>query len=250
MTTPVYAIGDIHGHLDQLLRVHELIEQDQAKQSYDNAPVVHIGDLTDRGPDSRGVIQNLIDGREAGKNWIIIKGNHDRFFQMFVQDPNWVDTHLRPELTWLHQRMGGLETLKSYGIDAIATRTWLDLASEAQAKVPAAHTAFLRGLPLYHRHEDLLFVHAGLRPAVALEDQAENDLMWMREPFLSHRESHGPLVIHGHTMVDQVEHHGNRVNIDTGAGRGDDLSAVVIEGRTLWLLTNTGRHLLEPHMTS
>jgi diadenosine tetraphosphatase ApaH/serine/threonine PP2A family protein phosphatase len=250
MTTPIYAIGDIHGHLDQLLRVHDLIEQDQAAQGYDNAPVVHIGDLTDRGPDSRGVIQHLIDGRAAGRNWIIIKGNHDRFFQMFVEDPNWVDTRLRPELTWLHQRMGGLETLKSYGIDATATRTWLDLASEAQAIVPPAQTAFLRGLPLYHQHEDLLFVHAGLQPNVAIEDQTENDLMWMREPFLSHKESHGPLIIHGHTMVDLVEHQGNRVNIDTGAGRGDDLSTVVIERRKVWLLTNTGRHLLAPHMTS
>jgi diadenosine tetraphosphatase ApaH/serine/threonine PP2A family protein phosphatase len=246
MTKPVYAIGDIHGHLDQLQRVHSLIEQDQATQGYDNAPVVHIGDLTDRGPDSRGVIQHLIEGREAGKNWTIIKGNHDRFFQMFVQDPAWVDVHLRPELTWLHQRMGGLETLKSYGIEATANRSWLDLASEAQAKVPAAHTAFLRGLPLYHRHGELLFVHAGLRPDVPIEDQTETELMWMREPFLSHKGSHGSLVVHGHTMVDHVEHHGNRVNIDTGAGRGDDLSAVVIEGRQVFVLQDIGRQPLAP----
>ncbi|NOX73778.1 MAG: serine/threonine protein phosphatase [Alphaproteobacteria bacterium] len=250
MKTPIYAIGDIHGHINQLKRVHELIERDQATQGYDNAKVVHIGDLTDRGPDSRGVIQHLIDGREAGKNWITIKGNHDRFFQMFVEDPDWSDRCLRPELTWLHPRMGGLETLKSYGIDATAQRNWFDLATEAQGKVPPDHTEFLRDLPLYHEHDELLFVHAGLRPGIAIKDQNADDLMWMREPFLAHKASFGPLVIHGHTMVSGVEHHGNRVNIDTGAGRGNDLSAVLIEGRKVWLLEQHGRRLLEPQKTA
>ncbi len=249
MSAPVYAVGDIHGHLDQLKRVHDLIERDQATHGHDNAPVVHIGDLTDRGPDSRGVIQHLLDGLAAGRNWITIKGNHDRFFQMFIENPDWTDRCLRPGLTWLHHRMGGLATLASYGIDASSSRTWHDLADEARAKVPAVHTAFLRSLPLYHEHCDVLFVHAGLRPNVPLKGQLEDDLLWIRDLFLGCQDSFGPLVVHGHTMVEQVQHHGNRINIDTGAGRGDELSAVVIEGRAVWKLEPHGRRALEPPAT-
>jgi serine/threonine protein phosphatase 1 len=246
LSNPIYAIGDIHGHLDQLRRVHDLIGRDQLAQGLSNAPVVHIGDLTDRGPNSRGVIEFLMTGRAAGQNWTVIKGNHDRFFQMFVEDPNWSDKRLRTDLNWLHPRMGGLETLASYGIDATAERSWLDLATEAQGAVPPSHIEFLASLPLYYQTEGLLFVHAGIRPGIAIVDQVEDDLMWIRDGFLDHTGSFGHLVIHGHTMVHQVDYRSNRLNIDTGAGRGDDLSAVVIEDGQVYLLSPQGRTLLRP----
>lgn len=250
MNMAIYAIGDIHGHLDELLRVHELITMDQAKFSHQGASTVHIGDLTDRGPDSKGVLDHLITGRADGQPWIVIKGNHDRLFHKFYDDPNWVDRRLRSDLTWLHTRMGGLNTLASYGVDATAELGLLDLWAQAREKVPAAHMDFLRDLPLYHEHLELLFVHAGIRPGVAISHQVEGDLMWIRDDFLNHKASFGSLVVHGHTMVHQVEHHGNRLNIDTGAGRGDALSAVVIEEGKAWVLEQQGRRLLNPQTTA
>ncbi len=245
MSTAIYAIGDIHGHLDKLKAVHNLIAQDKAANGHTDAPVVHVGDLTDRGPDSCGVIDHLITGRAAGQPWIVIKGNHDRLFQKFLEDPNWVDHRLRADFTWLHTRMGGQTTLASYGVTDTG-RNAHDLWADARDLVPAEHGDFLRNLPLYHTAPGLLFVHAGIRPGIAIDNQAEDDLMWIRDDFLRHIDSHGPLVVHGHTMVQQIEHHGNRVNIDTGAGRGDALSAVVIEGKKVWLLTPDGRQAVSP----
>jgi len=143
-----------------------------------------------------------------------------------------------------------LATLASYGIDTTTERTWHDLAAEAQIKVPPAHTEFIRNLPIFHEHGELYFAHAGIRPTVPLNEQIEQDLIWIREGFLDHTDSFGPLVVHGHTMVDQVELHSNRLNIDTGAGRGDDLTAVVIEGRQAWVLGEDGRRLVSPQPTA
>jgi DNA-binding transcriptional LysR family regulator len=115
--------------------------------------------------------------------------------------------------------------------------------ADAVAAVPAAHRDFLAGLPLWHRSGEMLFVHAGIRPGVALEAQDETDLVWIREPFLSDPRDHGALVVHGHTTVDDPEHRGNRVCIDTGAGYGGPVTAIVTEGRDICVLTEAGRRL-------
>ncbi len=236
-----YAIGDIHGHLDKLTSAHALIAADRARCGDTAAPVVHVGDLVDRGPDSRGVIQYLIDGQARGENWVVLKGNHDRMAAMFLRDYPMVDWMLLHDYNWLHDRIGGKETLASYGVavpDGIRTYR---LHAEARAAVPEAHRAYLEALPVMHRHGDLCFVHAGIRPGVTLDDQAEDDLIWIRQEFHRSTADHGPLIVHGHTPVGEVTHYGNRLNIDTGAGQGKALSAVVIEGRDAWLLTPDGR---------
>ncbi|MCK8465323.1 metallophosphoesterase [Aliiroseovarius sp. S1339] len=236
-----YAIGDIHGHLDKLKAVHALIDEDRARCSDDNAPVIHIGDLVDRGPDARGVIDHLIAGQARGENWVVLKGNHDRMMEMFLRDHPMVDTHLLIDYNWLHPRIGGIETLASYGVEVPDGIRTYQLHPTARAAVPEHHREFLSGLPAMHREGDLCFVHAGIRPGVALEDQTEDDLCWIREEFHASTADHGPLIVHGHTPVDRVTHYGNRVNIDTGAGHGKALSAVVIEGREVWLLSPEGR---------
>ncbi|MCU0817532.1 MAG: serine/threonine protein phosphatase [Cypionkella sp.] len=234
-----YAIGDIHGHLSLLIAVHDLIAQDMARHG--SAPVVHLGDLVDRGPDSRGVIEFLLQGLAAGADWIVLKGNHDRMFARFLRDPAEPELGLRAELSWLHPRLGGAETLASYGVRSAGDRPLAPVHADAVAAVPPAHRRFLEMLPVMHRAGDVVFVHAGLRPGVALEAQEETDLVWIREPFLSVTESFGPLVIHGHTAIDQPTHYGNRVNIDTSAAYGGPLTAVVIEGRAVFHLTPAGR---------
>lgn len=234
-----YAIGDIHGHLDQLRRVHDWILHDQA--THGPAPVVHIGDLVDRGPDSQGVVEFLRAGIASGQDWIVLKGNHDRMFTNYLRDLTYHDPRLRAEMSYLHPRIGGAATLASYGVKNAADRPLAPVHAEALAAVPAAHFSFLEGLPTRHQRGDIFFAHAGIRPGIALADQAEDDLVWIRHEFLDDTRDHGALIVHGHTAIDTPTHYGNRVNIDSSAAYGGPLSAIVIEGRSAHLLTATGR---------
>jgi serine/threonine protein phosphatase 1 len=236
-----YAIGDIHGHLDKLIEAHRWISDDRARTSDTAAPVVHIGDLVDRGPDSRGVIEFLVKGQAGGAPWATLIGNHDRMFLGFLRDPDHHDPGLRPNLHWVHRNLGGAETLASYGVDRADERLLFDLHDEAVRQVPGSHVEFLTSLPYFYRRGDLFFVHAGIRPGVPLERQSTDDLVWIRGDFLDDRRDHGVLVVHGHTPVEGATHYGNRLNIDTGAGFGDALTAVVIEGDGVWSLGPAGR---------
>jgi serine/threonine protein phosphatase 1 len=241
----LYAIGDIHGHLGLLKAAHDLIAADMARHGA--GPVIHVGDLVDRGPDSRGVLDVLIDGIAAGADWVVLKGNHDRMFTRFMADPWDPEPGLRAELSWLHPRLGGADTLRSYGVANAGDRPVDKVHAEAAGAVPQAHRDFLAALPTFHRAGDCAFVHAGIRPGIALQDQTETDLVWIRDPFLTQTASFGPLVVHGHTAIDAATHYGNRLNLDSGAAYGGPLSAVVIEGREAALLTPGGRRRLVPH---
>lgn len=236
-----YAIGDIHGQLGKLQLAHELIELDRQETDDREAPVVHVGDLVDRGPDSRGVIEHLLNGISHGENWVVLKGNHDRMFAGFLRDPNHHDPKLYEGLTWISPMLGGRETLASYGVKVSEDDTCLDVHTRTKQNVPEAHIAFLETRPLWHQIEEVIFVHAGIRPGVPMEKQREDDLVWIRDEFLYDLTDHGALIVHGHTVIDEATHFGNRLAIDTGAGYGDPLSAVVIEGRDAWLLTLDGR---------
>lgn len=239
-----YAIGDIHGHLDLLQAAHARIAADMA--IHGPGPVIHVGDLVDRGPDSRGVVEHLRQGIEDGRDWVVLKGNHDRMFSRFLRDPTEPEPGLRSEYSWLHPRLGGAETLVSYGVRHAGDRPVAPVHDEALKKVPEPHQAFLAARPCWHRIGDVVFVHAGIRPGVAMEDQVEDDLVWIRQPFLEDLRDHGFLVVHGHTAIPAPHHHGNRLNIDSSAAYGGPLSAVVIEGREAFLLTETGRVALRP----
>ncbi len=234
-----YAIGDIHGHLDLLQQAHDLIARDQSR--FGDAPIVHIGDLVDRGEDSRGVIEYLRTGIAAGRNWVVLKGNHDRLFAKFLDDMYWQDSGLRPDMSYLHYKIGGATTLQSYGVLNAADRPLKKVHVEAVAAVPAEHRAFLAALPTSLHRGECFFVHAGVRPGVALDAQVEDDLVWIRKPFLEYTADFGALIVHGHTAIDRATHYGNRLNLDSGAAYGGPLSAVVIEGRQAYLLTEAGR---------
>lgn len=255
---PIYAIGDIHGQSDMLDAALSLIANDGGP----DAQVVFLGDYTDRGPDSRGVIERLIAGRDAGRDWVILRGNHDRLFTRFVRHGIAHDDRVRSGIHWINPRLGGDTTLASYGVtgdpvfhhpkgglERLEQFARLDqpaLVQQAQAAVPASHLDFLDALPLYHQTDDLLFVHAGLRPGVALTDQTEDDMIWIRDGFVDSRHDFGRLVVHGHTALDIPQHFGNRVDLDGGAGYGRPLLPAVFEGRDCWLLTARGRVPLVP----
>lgn len=238
----IYAIGDIHGQLHLLHEAHARIARDQAMHG--PGLVVHLGDYVDRGPDSRGVVEFLMQGMARGEAWLVLKGNHDRMFTLFLDDPMAQDPGLRSDLSWLHWKLGGAATLASYGVKNAADRPVAKVHAEAVAAVPAAHRQFLAGLPDRHAAGEAIFVHAGLRPGVPLDQQAETDLVWIRQGFLDWREDFGALVVHGHTAIDAPVHYGNRVNLDSGAAYGGPLTTAVILGREAWVLTHDGRRRL------
>ncbi|MBS1302369.1 metallophosphoesterase [Loktanella sp. SALINAS62] len=255
----IYAIGDIHGQKQMLDHALDLIARDGG----DDAAVVFLGDYTDRGPDSAGVIDTLIAGRDAGRNWTFIKGNHDRMFALFVADGTCHDPAIKSGLSWMNARLGGPQTLQSYGIVPTGPAvfdldengleilryqpteqgdlTLAELVAAAQSAVPQAHLDFLSGNPLMHRADDLLFVHAGIRPGVPLDQQVENDLIWIRDGWLDNDDDHGVMVVHGHTMVDQPTHFGNRIDLDAGAGKGRPLIPAVCDDGSWFTLTEFGR---------
>lgn len=241
-----YAIGDIHGHIDLLRAAHDRIATDRARHGTGDAPVIHLGDLVDRGPDCRAVIGHLMAGMATGEPWEALKGNHDRMFTGFLDDMHHHDEGLRADLSWLHPRLGGSATLASYGVRNAADRPIAPVHAEAVAAVPLAHRAFLKHRPTWLQRGEVVFVHAGIRPGVAMRDQRETDLVWIRAGFLEDPRDHGFLVVHGHTALDHATHYGNRVNIDTSAAYGGPLTAIVLEGRSAFILGDQGRVPLTP----
>jgi len=241
-----YAIGDIHGQIELLSEAHDRIARDRRLTGDPDAPVVHVGDLVDRGPDSRGVVEYLRSGIEDGQPWVVLKGNHDRMFAGYLSAIDWHDPGLRLDLSYLNPRIGGAATLASYGVRAAADRPLAPVWAEAVAAVPALHRSFLEGLPTSFHRGEVLFVHAGIRPGVDLAEQTETDLVWIRKDFLEDPRDHGALVVHGHTALDAPRHYGNRVNIDSGAAYGGLLTAIVLEGRDVWVLGDAGRVPLLP----
>lgn len=236
----IYAIGDVHGQLAMLKDAHARIAADKARTGDTDAQIVHLGDYTDRGPDSRGVIEYLMAGVAAGEPWIVLRGNHDRMFCRFVRHGIAHDARIHSGKSWLHPALGGVQTLASYGVEAVDGDFEMGHMRAAKA-VPVAHLDFLDDLPLTYEWEGYLFVHAGVKPSVALADQDEDDLIWIREGWLDYH-GHLPwMVVHGHTAIDEATHFGNRIDIDTGAGYGHAITALVIEDGHEHILTASGR---------
>jgi serine/threonine protein phosphatase 1 len=231
MSGPLYVIPDIHGHLGKLDRALSLIRRDGGA----DAPIVFLGDYVDRGPDSRGVLQRLVDGMEAGRPWTLLRGNHEAMMldALAADEP----PGRRGRLSWFNEHVSG-QTLASYGLSRH------DPSATIHRAIPQAHLDLIGQTKLWHATESLILVHAGLRPGVALQDQRTEDLLWIRAPFLSDRSDHGRLVVHGHSAVPWPEHHGNRVALDGGAGWDRALHVAVFEGRACWLLGAHGRQSL------
>jgi serine/threonine protein phosphatase 1 len=258
----LYALGDIHGQTAALDRALDLVAADGGA----DAPLIFLGDYVDRGPDSRGILDRLIAGRDAQKPWRFLMGNHDRMFLRFVTEARTHDPRVLSGKGWLHPALGGGATLASYlpaaafshpeggGIDTLA-RAGLDpvpdpdrdaLVAAACEAVPQAHLDFIAGLPTTIAEGPHLFVHAGLRPGVPLADQVEDDLIWIRDGFLDHDGDFGALVIHGHTALDRPTHFGNRIDLDGGAGYGRPLVPALFDGSRWFTLHDDGRRPLTP----
>jgi len=220
----VYAIGDIHGCSRQLAALHDMIANDLAERPVAAPLLLHIGDYVDRGLDSAGVIDRLAQGCPvAGMEMVNLMGNHEATMLDAIGGERAAGTD------WLFA--GGKATLESYGIDPEGPRdVWKD-------RIPAAHQAFLHELILLHREGGYAFVHAGVRPNIRLEDQARDDLLRARQPFLYSELDFGAVIVHGHTPVKAAVVRHNRIAIDTGAVFGGKMTCVVLEADTLGFLT-------------
>ena len=181
MAEPIYVIPDIHGYRSELDRVLDRV----ALYGGEDARIVFLGDYSDRGPDSRGALQTLIDGIAAGRNWIALRGNHG---QMFLDALEGRMERKRFQW-WMRDNLGGRETLASYGVDTP------DYKGDWREQVPGLHRQFLSTLPYTHETDDLFLCHAGISPGTPLERQVPEDLMWIREPFLNRTENVGIIVI-------------------------------------------------------
>ncbi|HVC61367.1 MAG TPA: metallophosphoesterase [Acetobacteraceae bacterium] len=220
----VYAIGDIHGCDAQLATLHAVIAEDLARRRVESAVLLHIGDYVDRGTDTAGVLARLAAGSPIDAVTVVnVLGNHDETMLHALSGDRAAATD------WLFA--GGVPALRSYGIDPESPReSW-------PAQVPPGHLEFLRTLTLCHREGGYFFVHAGVRPGVALDRQTREDMLRIRQPFLYTERDLGAVVVHGHTpvKVPAVQH--NRIAIDTGAVFGGVLTCVVLEGETIGFLT-------------
>ena len=225
----MYCIGDIHGRADLLLDLQAQIEAD-ARSYTGHLMMLYLGDYIDRGSQSRQVVEMLLERPLEGFETIHLKGNHEQALLDFLRYPE--DT-----AAWLD--FGGLETLDSYGLSLGFQPRKQDLgelARQLEAVLPDAHRAFFESGLLHWRGGDYLFVHAGIRPGVALDAQHEEDLMWIREEFTGSHRDHGAVVVHGHTISPEPEFRFNRIGLDTGAFHTGVLSCLVLEGADQRLL--------------
>lgn len=235
-----YVIGDIHGRLDLLDRLLEKINDDLHRRPSRKTQLVLIGDLIDRGPQSAQVIERLRTYRRHGVRPIFLLGNHEEvLLRILAGDTSVVQS-------WL--QFGGTECLRSYGVSPSELRGQPneEVAATIRKAIPVAHAEFLKSFIDTCRFGDYLFVHAGIRPGVELDQQRQSDLRWIRDPFLLDESDHGFIVVHGHTIRSEVEERPNRIGIDTGAYRTGVLTALVIDGSVRRTIDTRASDELDP----
>jgi len=225
-----YVVGDVHGRLDLLDRLLAGIAADVSARPPSKTLLVFLGDLIDRGPSSKQVVERLRTYDRPDVRGVFILVNYEGVLLRILDG----DTSLIQ--SWL--RFGGAQSLKSYGVDPLEIAVLDDASALAaiRAAIPTNHRKFLKSFVDTCRFGDYLFVHAGIRPGVSIDQQLQSDLRWIREPFLDDETNHGCVVVHGHTISPVVEEHCNRIGIDTGAYRTGVLTALALEGSQRWYL--------------
>ncbi len=241
--TLVYAIGDVHGCDRHLERLHERILEDASSAGdFDRRVAIYLGDYVDRGPDSKRVVDILLEQPLEGFECHYLIGNHEAFLLDFLQD-----AEMGPG--WLFN--GGVATLESYGVSidtsggglALTFDVLADIQENFMEKLPDAHRKFYETLALSKTEGDYFFVHAGIRPGVPLDEQAEDDMIWIRDEFLESSVDHGKVIVHGHTITQAPELRDNRIGIDTGAFATGILTALVLENHEFDTLQITDKDL-------
>lgn len=229
----IYAIGDIHGRDDLFADLIDRIAGDDAERGPALTTIIALGDLIDRGPNSCQVIERALLLKRQHADFRVIMGNHEQILLEALQGD-------RASLRCL-TRMGGDATLESYGlnIDQYNKMTFDELQRLLPSLVPLSHFDFLNGSKANIIIDDYMFVHAGVRPGVALEAQADNDLRWIRGEFIASQRYHGKVIVHGHNASTVPENLPNRIGVDTCGYATGVLTAVGLEGHSRWFLSTT-----------
>jgi len=216
--------------LDALEDLIIKIDTDDAGRSDADVTIIFLGDLVDRGPSSREVVECAMALRSRRSDVRFIMGNHEEVFLAALDG--------QQGAMRLLIRIGGQSTLNSYGIsgDEYLAASYEDLVGLAQERVPAEHRQFMAGFEDQIMIGDYLFVHAGIRPGVPTQQQVPSDLRWIRDGFLDYAGDHGCVVVHGHTVTERAQDRANRIGIDTGAFASGRLTALGLEGRQRWFL--------------
>lgn len=226
----VYAIGDVHGCDALLAQLLDAIDADDAARDKAATTIIVLGDLVDRGPESCAAIERLYQRTLGGARMRFLLGNHEEVFLKAIAGD--------PKALRLFCRIGGRETLMSYGVDPVSYERmdYADIAAVLKDVVPPHHVAFLQAFEDMIVVGDYAFVHAGIRPGVPLDAQAPQDLRWVREPFLGHRGTLDKTVVHGHSISDDVEFLDHRIGIDTGAYGSGRLTGLGLEADQRWTI--------------
>lgn len=225
----VYAVGDVHGRLDVLgPLLHDIAQDAVAANAGERPLLVFLGDYVDRGADSKGVVDLVLQMKSWAKFEVrALKGNHEEALLQFLGEPTFGQT-------WLDH--GGAATLASYGVQPPAQRTdpeaWVKTRDAFALVLPAEHRTFYETLELMFTVGDYAFVHAGVRPGVPLDRQEERDLLWIRQEFLAERGRFEKVIVHGHTPMEAPQLTPFRLGVDTGAYATGVLTAVRLEGET------------------
>lgn len=223
----LYVVGDIHGRVDLLLALLRKIAFDAARnETAAQRELIFLGDYVDRGPDSRGVIDLILSTEAESDFWQVtaLKGNHEAALLQFLDDPNF----------WpMWSEFGARETLTSYGVAPPAPGSeetdWLRASRQLNAALPVNHRAFLEGLELTADRGDYLCAHAGVRPGVPLDQQTEEDLLWIRDDFLRSEKRLAKVIVHGHTPAEEAYVGAHRIGVDTGAYATSVLTAIKLK---------------------
>ena len=223
--TIAYAIGDIHGRDELLENLLSQIADHAERQTAQGRVIVFLGDYVDRGWQSKEVLERLSSLNLDGFEMVFLKGNHEEALLSFLDDPQFLES-------W--RQYGGLETLHAYGLKDLNFRADDDYLKQVHTSFvesfPQEHRRFLERLPSSHELGGYLFVHAGVRPGVPLDQQEERDLRWIRDEFLESRMNFGKRVVHGHCPEEEPQVRANRIGVDTGAYITGVLTAAVLQG--------------------
>ncbi|MEZ2331186.1 metallophosphoesterase [Mesorhizobium sp. RCC_202] len=236
----LYAIGDVHGRHDLLTAMHRRIESElEYRAPSSDWRIIHLGDYVDRGPDSRSVIDFLIEAKKRDPRNIMLAGNHDLGMLEFLANG---------EPDGLFMNYGGIQTAQSYGVDLTRDTHWHGKAEVVRRghaalvkAVPRSHVDFLQSLTFSVTFGDFFFCHAGIRPGVPLDGQNQQDLIWIRDAFHDHSGLFAKVIVHGHTPVPEAEVRANRVNVDTLAWKSGMLSALAVDGDDKQIVTVQGK---------
>jgi serine/threonine protein phosphatase 1 len=192
--------------------------------------LIVLGDFIDRGPESRKLIRSFMLAQQRNASLDVLLGNHEAL----LLDSLTGDEHAQK--LWL--KMGGLATLESFGIDPPdEDESPMSLAERLIDGIGADIIEWLRDLPVSLQSGDYLFCHAGVKPGVPLRNQKREDMLWIRKAFMESNRNHGAVIVHGHSIVEDVEVRRNRISLDTAAYSTGKLSSVRLDGTSRYFLS-------------